>query len=81
MFEKCKFHCTTLSSNVEFKFKITALSSKVEFKFKNISIDVVLKDVHYCGKCKIVVELDESKSFPCVNRVFITLMERPKVCE
>lgn len=52
---------------------------KVEFKFKNISIDVLLKDVHYCGKCKIVVELDKSKSFPCVNRVFITLMERPKV--
>lgn len=52
---------------------------KVEFKFKNISIDVLLKDVHYCGKSRFVVELDQTRPFPCVTRVFITLMERPKV--
>jgi len=44
-----------------------------------LSIDVLLKDVHYCGKCKFVVELDKTKAFPCITRVFITLMERPKV--
>ena len=52
---------------------------QVEFKIKNLSIDVLLKDVHYCGKCKFVVELDKTKVFPCITRVFITLMERPKV--
>ena len=51
----------------------------MEFKIKNLSIDVLLKDVHYCGKCKFVVELDKTKVFPCITRVFITLMERPKV--
>ena len=44
-----------------------------------MSVDVLLKNVHYAGKCKFVLEMDKMKPFPCISRLFITLMERPKV--